>query len=507
MGKGIVYLVGAGPGDPGLITLKGLRCLQQADVVVYDRLASPRLLSFVREDAELIYAGKAPGRHSFAQEEINRILAEKAEQGYRVVRLKGGDPFVFGRGGEEASYLAERGIPFEVVPGVTSGIGVAAYAGIPVTHRDYSSTVALITGNEDPEKEDSSLRWQHLATGVDTLIFYMGMRNLPLIVKKLLEHGRAPETPVALVTWGTRPEQRTVTGTLADIEEKARRAGLSHPVIIVVGEVVRLREKLSWYEQKPLFGKRVLVARARGQGGSMAEKIEALGGEPWEFPTIAIAPPEDFGPLDAAISRLGEFDWVVFTSANGVEAFFGRMRELRVDIRALGAAKIIAIGPRTREAVEKYGLFCDLMPEEFVAEGIVAMLQEYDLKGKKFLLPRSDIARKALPQALAQMGAEVVEVPAYRTLPAEGNREELLKMLREKKLHVLTFTSSSTVRNFVRLLPENELPSLLEGVTVACIGPITAETAKELGVRVDVVASKYTVDGLLEALVDYFREG
>lgn len=502
--NGIVYLVGAGPGDPKLITLKGLECIKKADVIVYDRLSSPRLLSYARPEAELIYAGKSPVRHTLKQEEINQALVSKAREGKTVTRLKGGDPFVFGRGGEEAEFLLAHGIPFEVVPGITSGIAVPAYAGIPVTHRDFNSAVAFITGNEDPSKENTSVKWDKIATGVETLVFYMGMSNLPHIVEKLVTYGCPQDTPAAVIRWGTRPEQQTVTGTLANIVEKAREAKMGHPAIVVVGRVVSLREKLKWFEEKPLFGKRILVTRARSQASVLAEKIETLGGEPWEFPTIEIVEPDDFTPLDNAIAEIESYDWLIFTSVNGVQAFMNRMRRLRKDIRNLNNIKIVAIGPKTREEIEKYGIFCEFMPEEFVAEAIIEVFRGEEIKGKKVLLPRADIARKVLPDTLRSMGANVNEVTAYRTVVGEGNTGELLKMLEERRIHVLTFTSSSTVKNFVKKLGSANISGLLQGVAVACIGPITSATARELGLNVDIEATEYTIDGLIDAILKYF---
>lgn len=505
MEKGIVYLVGAGPGDPKLITVRGLECLKKADVIVYDRLSSPRLLSFAKPGAELIYAGKSPVRHTLKQKEINQVLVEKALAGKTVTRLKGGDPFVFGRGGEEAEALLPYDIPFEIVPGITSGIAVPAYAGIPVTHRDFNSTLAFITGNEDPAKEDTSIEWDKVATGCGTIVFYMGMANLPIIVEKLTSHGRSADTPVGIIRWGTRPEQQTVTGTLADIVEKATAAKMGHPAIIVVGEVVSLREKMRWFETKPLFGKRVLITRSRNQASVLAEKIESLGGEPYEFPTIEIAEPDDFAPLDQAIAEIDSYDWLVLTSVNGVQSFMHRMQVLRKDIRRLGKAKIVAIGPKTREEIEKYGIFCEFMPEEFVAEAILEVFKGEEIKGKKVLLPRADIARKVLPDTLRSMGAEVNEATAYKTVIGEGNTEELVKLLEEKRIHVITFTSSSTVKNFVKKLGLDNLPRLLDGVTVASIGPITSASARELGLVVDVQAGKYTIDGLIQAVLEYFN--
>jgi len=504
MNKGTVYLVGAGPGDPKLITVKGLECVQKADVIVYDRLAGPRLLTFARPGAEIVYVGKSLDRHTLKQDEINRLLVEKAGEGKIVTRLKGGDPFVFGRGGEEAEALREAGILFEVVPGVTSAIAAPAYAGIPVTHRDYTSTLAIVTGNEDPLKGDSGIAWDKIATGAGTLVFLMGMANLPGITARLIENGRSPATPVALIRWGTRPEQQVLAGALADIAQKAGEADFKNPAVIVVGEVASLRDKLKWFENKPLFGKRVLVTRSREQASALSAAIEALGGEALEFPAISVAAPEDYAPLDKAIREIGTYGWVIFTSVNGVEAFFKRLRHQRRDIRELGTARLCAIGPKTREALEKYGLLVDYVPGEYRAEEIIEELRGKMDRGERVLLPRADIARKALPEALAEMGAAVTEVTAYRTVVGGGDASMIKEMLKRKEIHVVTFTSSSTVRNFVKMLDTPDVKNLLAGVTLACIGPVTAVTAGEMGLEVAVVAREYTIEGLVEAILEYY---
>ncbi|GAW29975.1 uroporphyrinogen-III C-methyltransferase [Carboxydocella sp. ULO1] len=501
MQKGFVYLVGAGPGDPKLITLRGLECISKADVIVYDRLASPKLLTYARKDAELIFAGKEPDKHTFRQQEINALLVEKALAGKIVTRLKGGDPFVFGRGGEEAEALVEHGIGFEIVPGITSAIAVPAYAGIPVTHRELSASLAIITGNEDPEKGNSQIRWEHLATGAGTLVILMGMANLPLIVEKLIEHGRSPETPVAIIRWGTRPEQITVTATLADIVEKARAAGVKHPATIVVGEVVTMRDKLRWYEAKPLFGQRIVVTRAREQASSLTSKLEELGAEVWEFPAIEITDPLDFGPLDQAINELQSYNYIIFTSVNGVERFFRRLWQQGKDVRELAGIEICAIGPKTRDEIERRGIRCSFIPEEYRAEAIVEVLKQTDLAGKRVLLPRADIARKVLPEELRKLGAEVTEVDAYRTVAGSGDKALLRRLLQEKTISWVTFTSSSTVKNFIKLLGE-DYQELLQAVKLASIGPITSQTARELGLTLTVEAREYTIDGLVTAIVE-----
>ncbi|MFZ5943492.1 MAG: uroporphyrinogen-III C-methyltransferase [Bacillota bacterium] len=505
MSIGKVYLIGAGPGDIKLITLKGLECIQKADVIVYDRLANPRLLAERRSDCELIYVGKSPDRHTLTQDEINNVLIEQGLLGKTVARLKGGDPFVFGRGGEEAEVLLEAGIPFEIVPGITSAISVPAYAGIPVTHRDFTSTFTVITGHEDPTKEDSNINWERLAQDPGTLIFLMGLGNLTLIIEKLIQYGKSPDTPIALIRWGTRPEQQVITGTLENIVSEVKKAGFKSPAIIIVGQVVRLREKLTWYENKPFFGQRILVTRSREQASVLSQKIEELGGEAWEFPTISIEEPLDFTPLDNALAKIDSYDWIIFTSVNGVKAFFARMKNLKMDIRNLGKVRLCAIGPKTREELEEKGILVDYVPEVFRAEAIVEGLENILQPGNCVLLPRADLARPVLLDSLQGMGINVDEVIAYRTVLGSGSSTELLEKMQNKEINIITFTSSSTVKNFLSLLGDNYRPELLKGVAIACIGPITADTAAELGIKVDIVAQEYTIDGLIEGITNYLK--
>ncbi len=505
---GKVYLVGAGPGDPGLITVAGLDRIREADVIVYDRLVSARLLEHARQDAELIYVGKVPGAEDgHDQESINRTLIEQAQLGRTVVRLKGGDPFVFGRGGEEAEALRAAGIPFEVVPGVTSAVAVPAYAGIPVTHRGVASSFAVITGHEEPGKAETAIDWAHLATATDTLVFLMGVRNLPDIVARLTKHGRSPQTPVAVIQRGTTPEQRTVTGTLADIVSRVEEAGLRPPAITVVGEVVRLRKTLSWFEDRPLFGKRVLITRTRRQAGNLARLLADEGAIPVELPSIEIEPIEDIERVNLAIETLANskqqtassYTWVVFTSANAVELFFEQLAERGLDARAFSGARIAAIGPATAQSLAVRGLRADAVPGEYVAEAVVEALRGQIAAGDRVLLPRAESARAELVRGLEAMGAAVDEVPIYRAaVPSEAS-PEVLAELREGRIDVVTFTSSSTVRNLVAMLGD---ASALERPLIACIGPVTAKTARELGLRVDVMAEEYTVEGLVAALVD-----
>ena len=499
-----VYLVGAGPGDPGLLTLKGKECIEKADVLVYDYLASPFLLKYARSDAERIYVGKKGGDHTLKQQEINQLLVEKAGVGQTVTRLKGGDPFIFGRGGEEVEALLAAGIPFEIVPGVTSAVAAPAYAGIPLTHRKYTSTLAFVTGHEDPEKETSRIDWKALARGIGTLVFFMGVKNLPHIVRQLTRHGMAAETLVGLIRWGTTARQKTVTGTLGDIVQKVEAAGLKAPAIIVVGEVVGLREAMQWFENKPLMGKRVVVTRAREQASGLLQRLNEAGADCLECPTIQIMPPDDWALLDRAIENLSDYHWLVFTSVNGVAFFFKRLFELGKDVRALHHIRTACIGPVTKQRLADYGLACDILPKSYRAESVVTAFQDQDIAGKRVLLPRAREARPILPEALTQMGAQVDEIGVYVTCIDHGNRTTLVERLKEKAIDCITFTSSSTVKNFKALIPEALFDTLMAPVTIACIGPVTADTARDLGFDVHVVADTYTIAGLMDALITYY---
>ena len=499
--EGKVYLVGAGPGDPGLITLKAKRVLSEAEVVVYDYLAHKRIMAYVPNFAERIYVGKQAGRHTLSQKEINQLLIEKAREGKVVVRLKGGDPFIFGRGGEEAEALAKENVPFEIVPGVSSAIAVPAYAGIPLTHRSYASSVAFVTGHEDPTKVDSAINWEKLAMGVDTLVFLMGVGNLPFIVQKLIENGRSPKTPVAIVRWGTLPEQRTIVGNLEDIAELAKRERLRPPAIIVVGEVVNLRDLLNWWEEKPLFGKKILITRTREQAAEMAMELEDLGARCYIFPTIEVTDPSDFSPLDSAISNISLYDWLIFTSVNGVYSFKRRLKKLGRDVRILGDIKIAVIGEKTSKALEDWGIRPDLMPSEFRAEALAEEILKSDIRGKKVLLVRAEKAREVLPEKLKEMGARVDIVPAYRTVVPQYKRGEIEDILKGG-IDVITFTSSSTVIHLAKIL-DGDI-GLLKDIAIACIGPITEKTAKDLGLKVDIMPDTYTTSALVKAIVSYF---
>ena len=504
MKTGKVYLVGAGPGDPRLISQRGLECLAQADVVIYDRLLDERLLESKRPETEVIYVGKTVGQHTLGQDEINQLLLEKAQEGKAVVRLKGGDPFVFGRGGEEAETLKDNHIPFEVVPGVTSAVAVPAYAGIPVTHRGLASSFAVITGHEEPGKDKSSIAWEKLATGVDTLVFLMGMRNLPEIVAKLLAYGRPADTPAAVIKDGTRPEQEAVVGSLADIVTKVDKYRLSSPVVIVVGEVVKLREKLGWFDNRPLFGKRVLVTRARHQASTLSRLLSEQGARPIELPTIDIKATANTEELDQVISNLEHYHWIVFTSVNGVGAFFRRLNGLNLDSRALKNLKIGAIGPATALALEKKGITPDYLPEVHTTEGLIDGLSRCDIAGQRFLLPRADIADKELTSGITKLGAEARDVTTYKTVPAADSISQAKEVLLSGKIDVITFTSSSTVSNLVAAFRGEQLR--VNGAKIACIGPKTADTAAGAGLKVEIVAEEYTMPGLVTAIEEYFRK-
>jgi uroporphyrinogen III methyltransferase/synthase len=501
---GKVFLVGAGPGDPGLLTVKALRLLKEADVIVYDALVSKHILKSARENAELIFVGKRGGQASASQSDIEKILLEKAVAGKKVVRLKGGDPFIFGRGGEEALVLSEAGIDWEVVPGITSAIAGPAYAGIPVTQRECTSSVAFITGHEDPEKEETNVDWNKISTGIGTLVFLMGVSRLAKIIEELIKNGRAAHPPCAVIMWGTLPKQKTVAGVLSDIEQKVKAAGLGAPSIFIVGEVVKLREKLNWFEEGPLFGKRVLVTRSREQASILLEKLELLGAEAVEFPTIRIAPPENWAEVDMAISKIHEFNWIVFTSVNGVKIFLERLLELGRDIRELKGLKIAAIGDITRQSLEEKMLKVDLSPPEFVAEALVAEFQKKEnIQGQKFLLPRADQARVELVDGLKKLGAEVTQVVLYRTLPdLSAVQTEVVQEILNRQVDWVTFTSSTTVKNFMSSLGESG-GRAKKCFKVASIGPITSQTAREFGLEVDLEAKTHTIDGLVEALVQY----
>lgn len=503
MKQGIVYLVGAGPGDPKLLTLRGRECLERADVVFYDALANPALLDYAPPQAKRVYVGKRADQHAVPQEELHERMVQAARAGKVVVRLKGGDPFLFGRGGEEGEALAQAGIPFEVVPGVTSALAAPAYAGIPVTHRRWASSVAIVTGHEDPTKPESAVRWDRLATAVDTLVVLMGMGRLEEIVEALRAAGRSPQTPAAVVEWGTWPRQRTATGTLETLVQQVRKQGLGAPAVVIVGEVVQLREALNWFESRPLFGKTIVVTRARAQASALSAQLEELGAEVLQFPTIRIEPPGDYGPLDEALSQLKTFDWVIFTSANAVETVWERLRLQGKDARALGTARVAAIGTATAQALQARGIVPDLLPSESRSEGLAEALSGQ--KPARILLPTAERTRGVLAQQLQEQGATVVSVVAYRTLPALEDRSALLQRLREGSVDVITFTSGSTVEYFVQAIGEEALPEVRRCSLVA-IGPVTAETLRRWGLEPSAVAERPTIEELTQAILRQYQQ-
>jgi uroporphyrinogen III methyltransferase/synthase len=504
--KGMVYLVGAGPGDPGLLTIKARECIEKADVLVYDYLANFLFLEYAHPEAEHIYVGKKAGDHTKTQDEINNIICEKALNGKTVVRLKGGDPFIFGRGGEEAQELLKAGVSFEIVPGITSAIAVPAYAGIPLTHRDHTATVAFITGHEDPSKGESNIAWDKLATGIGTLVFLMGIGNLKNISLELIKNGRPSHTPVAVIYRGTHPEQKTITGTLETIYEISQKANIKPPGIIVIGDVVGLRKELNWFETKPLFGKSIVVTRAREQASSFLAGLRELGANCIEFPTIEIAPPDDWAPLDDAINKIRDYNWLIFTSVNGVKFFFKRLLENKKDVRALGEIKVCAIGPKTADAVKGYGIMPDMVPPEYRAEAVIEEFRKLKTENLTILLPRAKEAREILPDELRKMGAEVDVVNAYVTIMPENRVADISKMLEAGEISMITFTSSSTVTNFMGMFGKNadQVKEWLKDIDIASIGPITSETAKRLGLKVTVEPESYTIDALTEAILKQY---
>jgi uroporphyrinogen III methyltransferase/synthase len=496
---GKVFLVGAGPGDLGLVTLRAKERIEQADVIVYDHLANPEMLGWARAESELISAGKKAGEHSLRQQEINALLVEKARKGKQVVRLKGGDPFVFGRGAEEAKAIVDAGIEFEIVPGITSAIAGPAYAGIPVTERAENSHVTFFTGHEDPAKTESAIDYAALAKLGGTQVMLMGVERLEAITREMLKQGVRVDLPVALVRWATTGRQETLTGTLQDIAERAVNHGFEAPAVAVFGEVVALRESLNWYEKRPLSGKRIVVTRSRKQASALSSKLRALGADVFELPTIRIEPPSDLRSFAELVQDAHGYDWIIFTSTNGVEAFFENFFKQYYDAREIGGAKIAAIGPATAQRVKDFYLHVDLQPEEFVAEAVVREFQKQGgVENLRILLVRAEKARDVLPKQLSALGAIVDEGFAYRTVPETrdtGARRQLL----EEGADLITFTSSSTVENFLALgLPWPK------GMQIASIGPITSKTARDHGLKIDIEAHRHDIDGLVQAIRDFF---
>ncbi|MFD2670507.1 uroporphyrinogen-III C-methyltransferase [Marinicrinis sediminis] len=505
MKTGRVYLVGAGPGDPKLITVKGLEAILKSDAIVYDRLASPRLLAYARPGVEKIYVGKLPDRHTMKQEEINQLLVDLALQGKTVTRLKGGDPSVFGRVGEEAHLLVQHEVPYEIIPGITSAIAVPTYAGIPVTHREYNTSFTVVTGHEKPEKLDSTINWEKVSTASDTLIFLMGVAKIEYISEQLQKNGRAASTPVALIRWGTRVEQETLVGTLADIAEKVRLANFKAPAVIIVGDVVKLREQLAWYEKLPLFGKRILVTRSREQASELVQKIDELGGEPYELPLLRLEPvssEQEQIKMRQALGQLETYDWIVFTSVNAVEYFFDALKREGIDIRKLHRAKMVSVGPKTTEELNARGIIPEAVPDQYQQEGVWAAIATRVEKEQKVLFPKSSLSRKWLSEQMISQGLVVDEINIYEPVPCVEQADELIHLLEQKELHILSFASSSTVRHFAELLKAKgrDVKALTKGLDIACIGPITAQTAQEVGLEVNMIADEATLDSFIEVM-------
>src|SRR5881394_2446455 len=497
--NGKVYLVGAGPGDLGLVTLRAKECIESADVIAYDHLANPDALGWAREDAEIIYAGKQPGE-SWTQEEISALLVEKAREGKRVARLKGGDPFIFGRGAEEAQEIASAGIPFEIVPGITSAIAGPAYAGIPVTHRAHNSHVTFFAGHEDPTKTESAIDYAALAKLGGTQVMLMGVDRLRAVTSEMLKHGVRRDLPVALVRWATTGQQQTLTGTLSGIAQKAEAKSFEAPAVAVFGDVVSLRATLNWYEKRPLLGKRIVVTRTRKQASALSNKLRAFGAHVIELPTIRIEPPSNLREFAELVQEAHMYDWVVFTSANGVEAFFDIFFKLYDDAREIGGVRIAAIGPATAQRVKDFHLHVDLQPDEFVAEDVVREFKKQgSIENLNILLVRAEKARDVLPKGLSGLGAIVDEAFAYRNLPETRDPTGARQQLAKRGADLITFTSSSTVENFLSLgLPWRK------GMQVASIGPITSQTARDNDLKVDVEAKRHDIDGLVEAIGAFF---
>ena len=497
---GVCYLAGAGPGDIGLVTLRVREVMETAEVVVYDALCNPEILKWAPQDAEIIYAGKRAAQHALKQEETNALLVERTRAGKRVVRLKGGDPFVFGRGGEEALELARAGLRFEVIPGVTSAVAAGAYAGIPVTHREHTSQLTVFTGHEDPTKPETSLDYDQLARNPGTKVMLMGVERIGVIAGQLMKHGARTDLPVALIRWGTTGRQQTLVGRLDDIAAKVEAAGFKAPAVAIFGDVVKLRDSLNWFESRPLYGKRIVVTRTRKQAGALSSRLRELGADVLEIPTIRIEPPKDVLGFAEMVRDAHAYDWLVFTSPNGVDAFFEIFYKIYKDAREIGGVQIAAIGPATAARVREYRLAVDLQPDEYVAEAVVkAFKKECSVDNQRILIARAQEARDVLPAELTKLGAIVDVAAAYQTVPETEDRSGAMARFREEGADMVTFTSSSTAENFMAL----KLP-LPPGLKTASIGPITSATMRSLGLNVDVEATQYDIPGLVEAIAGYY---
>lgn len=505
--KGKVYLVGAGPGDAGLITVKGLRAIQRADCIVYDFHINPRLLTYAKDGAEFIYAGKRGGHHEMTQDEINRVLVEKAREGKTVCRLKGGDPFIFGRGGEEAEILVEEGIDFEVIPGVSSVVAVPAYAGIPITHRRVASAFTVITGNEDLSKQEKIFTHIKASSCSETMLFLMCVKNLNAITDKLIQEGINPETPSAIIRWGTRPEQKVVEGRLSEISELAKKHKITPPAIFVVGDVVRLRQKLMWYEKKPLYGHRILITRPLTEEYLL---LEDLGAELFVFPTIRFLPPEDYSELDKAIENIDSYNFIVFPSPRAVTFFFERFLYWEKDIRQLKGILICAVGKETAKSLKGYGINPDIVPDEYSSEGLLNKFKEeilcFDQNDKiRILYPRSDIALKGFVEEMEKIGVKVDSPIAYRTVKPTEHGKRLIKFLKEGRITIATFTSPSSFNNLIDILKE-EARQMLKEVTIVAIGKTTAKAIEEAGYKVSIMPEKSTIKDMVEAILKWAQQ-
>lgn len=495
-----VYLIGAGPGDPGLLTVRAKEIIENADILVYDYLANADFLNYAKPGAEIIYVGKKGGDHTLPQDKINELLVQRAKEGKSIARLKGGDPYVFGRGGEEAEELIEAGLTFEVVPGITAGVAAPAYAGIPVTHRAHTTSVCFITGHEDPTKEKTGHNWEVYAKSNSTLVFYMGVKNLPMIADNLIANGRDPKTPAALVRWGTRCNQESMVSTLENVAEDAKKRGFKAPSIIIVGGVCELHDKLAWFEKRPLIGKGVVVTRAREQASGFADILRDMGACVMQFPTIEINALPDYAEVEAAIKGIDAYEWLVFTSVNGVKWFWKVLGDMGLDSRALGSKKVAAIGPATAEILGTKGIVADFVPPKYVAESVVEGLLERGVtKGTKILIPRAKVAREVLPDELGKAGADVTILPVYETGLNESGPDDIVARLDAGEIDCVTFTSSSTVENFFKLLAPEKLKEYT-GVKLACIGPVTANTLAGFGFTPDIQPEDYTVPALAQEL-------
>ncbi len=504
--KGKVFLIGAGPGHPKLITLRAIECIRDADVLIYDYLANQKFLQYAPSGCEIIYAGKTSVHHTLHQHEINQLLIEKATEGKTVVRLKGGDPLLYGRGGEEACELARQGIEFEIVPGIPAATAAAAYAGIPLTHRHFASTVAFLTGHEGADKTGPGVDWGKISTGAGTIVIYMGVGNLKENARKLMQHGRSPETPVALIRWGTTPEQKVLTATLADIYEKAHAARFKAPAIMVVGECVTLRENLKWAEKLPLFGRRIALTRERENAGAFSRELERLGAVIYYLPAIRIVPPENFDILDQAIRTIDDFDWIILTSANAVRFFLDRLIRQGRDVRDLKGVRICTVGTATARSLRARGISADLIPEEFKGEGVVeALLERGEVQGRKFLLPRAEKAREVIPDSLRKAGADVTVAPVYRNVPPGIDPKSLQEILVNRKADLIVFTSPSNVKNLMHAVEKQGLQDALAGIQIACIGPVTSAAVRKAGLRVSLEPEESTLTSVSQAIVRFFE--